>query len=41
VEFLNLCGLLEDEGAGLGAVFGEITPRVFDGEPSVVVVDSS
>jgi circadian clock protein KaiC len=42
VEFLNLGGLLEDgEGAGLEAVFGEITRRVFDGEPSVVVIDSS
>jgi hypothetical protein len=42
VEFLNLGGLLKDgEGVGLDAVFGEITRRVFDGEPSVVVVDSS
>jgi len=42
VEFLSLGGLLEDgDGAGLDAVFGEITRRVFDGEPSVVVVDSS
>jgi circadian clock protein KaiC len=42
VEFLNLGGLLEDgESAGLDAVFGEITRRVFDGEPSVVVIDSS
>jgi circadian clock protein KaiC len=37
-----LGGLLEDrEGAGLDAVFGEITRRAFDGGPSVVVVDSS
>jgi circadian clock protein KaiC len=42
VEFLSLGGLLGDgEGAGLDAVLGEITRRVFDGEPSVVVVDSS
>ena len=41
VEFLNLGGLLKNEGAGLDAVFDEITRRVFDGQPSVVVVDSS
>jgi circadian clock protein KaiC len=42
VEFLNLGGLLEDgEGAGLEAAFGEITRRVFESEPSVVVIDSS
>ena len=42
VQFLHLSELLDERvGSGLGAVFGELTRRVFEGSPSVVVIDSS
>ena len=41
IEFVHLTGLIQEPGAGLDAVAGEVLRRSFASKPSVIVIDSS